>query len=353
MQHTIFHHSGQNQIKINLLKEEDNNLVMEIKDKIYGTIKITEPVLIELINAKPIQRLKKIHQAGATPLVIKNRSVTRYEHSVGVMILLKKLGATVEEQISGLLHDVPHTAFSHVIDFVFNDNNENHEFHEKFYEEIIMKSEIPSILKKYNFNVNRILNEKNFPLLERDLPDLCADRIDYTLRDGLDNKEDFEKINEFISNFIVKNNEIIMSNNEVAKKFAEEYLKLDEEKWSNPFEITLHQILADAIKIALKEKILTKDDLFTDDETVLEKLKKTPNLDIKNKLKMLNPNLKIIENENDFDIYSKTKLRYINPKFIKDNKILKVTDRYPEFLDKLKKHENKIKKGIFVKILLY
>jgi len=157
--------------------------MMNINDRVYGINIIQEPVLIELINSKPIQRLKGINQAGASQYAIEGKTVTRYEHSLGVMILLKKLGASIEEQIAGLLHDIPHTAFSHVIDFVFKDTNPNHEFHEKFHKKIILQSEIPTILKKFNFvDIDRILDEHNFSLLEKSLPDLCADRIDYTLR---------------------------------------------------------------------------------------------------------------------------------------------------------------------------
>ena len=154
---------------------------MIINDRIYGTTKIQEPVLIDLIDSYPLQRLKGINQAGASQYAIKGKDVTRYEHSLGVMILLKKLNASLEEQIAGLLHDTPHTAFSHVIDFVFK--SKNHDFHEKFHEEIITNSEIPTILKEYGFDTERFFNESNFPLLEKPLPDLCADRIDYTLRD--------------------------------------------------------------------------------------------------------------------------------------------------------------------------
>ena len=43
-----------------------NRLFLEINDRVYGKIVIDEPVLIELINSKPVQRLKGINQAGAS-----------------------------------------------------------------------------------------------------------------------------------------------------------------------------------------------------------------------------------------------------------------------------------------------
>lgn len=75
---------------------------MLISDKLYGNFEI-EKVLIELIESKPIQRLKGIHQGGASYLVNENWNVTRYEHSIGVMFLIRKLGGSIEEQIAGLL----------------------------------------------------------------------------------------------------------------------------------------------------------------------------------------------------------------------------------------------------------
>ena len=244
---------------------------MKSNDRVYGEVIITEPVLIKLINSKPVQRLKGINQAGASQYAYQQKNVTRYEHSVGVMILLKKLGASVEEQIAGLLHDIPHTAFSHVIDYVFK--NDDHTFHEKFHKKVIMNSKIPAILKEHGYNINRLLDEHNFPLLEKNLPDLCADRIDYTLRDMAALKGFSYKIAEYISNFIVKDNEIIMSNKEIAKRFTEDYLWMGRNSWAKPFDVALFQILADAIKLGLDENILTENDLFKDDNYVYSKLK--------------------------------------------------------------------------------
>ena len=270
------------------------------------------------------------------------------------MILLKKLGASIEEQIAGLLHDVPHTAFSHVIDFVFKENNHNQEYHEKFHEKIILQSKIPVILEKYGFEVKQILDDSNFPLLEKSLPNLCTDRIDYTLRDKVASEGFSDNINEYVSSLIVCDNEIIFNDEAVAKMFAEDYLRINETRWSPIIEVALFQILADAIRIALDEGILTENDLFEDDEFVYNKLEQSGNQLISTKLNMLNPALKVIDDTNDFDFHSRNKLRYINPKFQNpDNSINKVTDISEGFSDKLEKFKVWVKRGHFVKIVSY
>ena len=129
---------------------------MKINDKIYGLEAINEPVLMDLINSKPIQRLKKIQQAGITGHILKDRDYTRYEHSVGVMILLRKKGASLEEQIQGLLHDVAHTAFSHVVDFIFK--SKDHTYHEKEYKNVVLNSEMPQIIRSHKLDISSYLS---------------------------------------------------------------------------------------------------------------------------------------------------------------------------------------------------
>jgi HD superfamily phosphohydrolase len=92
------------------------------------------------------------------------------------------LGGSELEQIAGLLHDISHTAFSHVGDYVFDNTDED--YHEKVFAEVLCKSEVPDVLLSYGYNVNQILYGI-FDILEQPLPSLCADRLDYTLRDGV------------------------------------------------------------------------------------------------------------------------------------------------------------------------
>jgi HD superfamily phosphohydrolase len=93
---------------------------MEIVDRIYGVVQIDEPVLLDLMQSAAMRRLQGVLQHGISGLLGVTRPTSRFEHSIGVMILVSRLGASLDEQIAALLHDVSHTAFSHVVDYVFN-----------------------------------------------------------------------------------------------------------------------------------------------------------------------------------------------------------------------------------------
>ena len=94
---------------------------MKINDRVYGNQEINEAILLDLINSNSIKRLKDISQIGMPDEYLSFSGFSRYEHSLGVMILLKRLRANLEEQVAGLLHDISHTPFSHVIDWVIGD----------------------------------------------------------------------------------------------------------------------------------------------------------------------------------------------------------------------------------------
>jgi len=87
-----------------------------IHDRIYGDHTITEPVLIDLLKSPSVLRLSRVGQHGITSFVGLTPNVTRFEHSVGAFLVVRQVGGTVTEQVVGLLHDISHTAFSHVID---------------------------------------------------------------------------------------------------------------------------------------------------------------------------------------------------------------------------------------------
>ena len=84
---------------------------MHYLNAVCGPVSIDEPVLIDLINSSAVQRLHHILQHGITGFLGMTQPITRFQHSVGVMLLTRRLGASLSKQIAALLHDVSHTAF--------------------------------------------------------------------------------------------------------------------------------------------------------------------------------------------------------------------------------------------------
>ena len=135
---------------------------MRFIDPVYGTEEVTEPVLLELLKTPALERLKHIDQVGFFDGFFKGgTSYTRYEHSVGCLMLLRRFNASLEEQIAGLIHDVSHSAFSHCIDYVLEEGSQTeHSHQDNIFEEYVHSTTIPDILTRYGFDVEYILNEK-------------------------------------------------------------------------------------------------------------------------------------------------------------------------------------------------
>ncbi|KKR88575.1 MAG: hypothetical protein UU85_C0004G0144 [Candidatus Wolfebacteria bacterium GW2011_GWA2_42_10] len=299
---------------------------MDYNDRIYGEIEIKEPVILELINSPTLQRLRGIDQSGYFEPYFPGTVYSRFEHSMGVFILLKKYNASTEEQIAGLIHDVSHSAFSHCIDYVLDIGSEKeHNHQDNLFESFVRKTEIPEIIKKHDFDSEYILDDANFPLKEKDLPDLCADRIDYSLRTAVIFKEaDNADINYFLNNLMVENDYWVFKNFENAKKYAELFQKLNNKYYAGIESAVMFRTVGDCLKYAIQKRYVSEDDLYTVDKMVLGKIKKFLSEDEKLKLlwDRMNNNVKAINNPNNYDAQVFCKSRVVDPLF-KDNAVLK------------------------------
>jgi len=306
---------------------------MLIKDKVYGEFEVEEPVLVELINSPTLLRLKGVSQQGMPREFYHREVFSRFEHSVGVFLLLKKLGADLHEQIGGLLHDISHTAFSHVIDWVIGDpSKEDHQ--DNIFLEFLRKSEIPLILDKYDVDVEKISNLESFTLLEQDAPSLCADRIDYSLRE-LINFGYNEEIKKIVGDLIAINGRIAFKSKEVAEDFARKYAILQREHWAGNESKARYHILAEILKISLKEKYLNLEDFHKTDEEVLDILSKTERKEILEGLQKLKEGFSIIESEDEKSIPLKKKFRYVDPEVLINDKIERlssISEDYNKFI---------------------
>lgn len=325
---------------------------MKYKDRVYSEVEITEPVILELINSPSLQRLKGINQYGY-PSFAPLKTTVRFEHSLGVFILLKKYSASLEEQIVGLIHDVSHSAFSHSIDYVLDGGSEKEQNHQdNIFHKFIKNSKIPEILTKYNLNLEYVLDESNFPLKEKKLPDLCADRIDYSLRDGFALKEvSHEQIGYFLDNLIVENNSWIFKNFESAKSYAKFFDKMNKKHYSDINSAAMFATLSSYLKYALQKDYITERDFYTTDREVLVKIAK--NLDIDKKLELLyermHDKIGFKNNPKDYDIHTFCKSRVVDPLCFHDGKIQRVSHIDPSW-SKIVVRESKPKE-YFIKFL--
>lgn len=306
---------------------------MKYTDRVYGDFEIEEPVILELINSSTLQRLREIDQIGYFEPYFSGTTHSRFEHSVGVYLILKIYNAPVEEQIAGLIHDISHSAFSHCVDYVLEAGSQKEQNHQdNVFDGFVRKSEIPRILRKYSLNLDYILDDKNFPLKEMDLPDLCADRIDYSLRTAVIFGE-IENGKYFIDNLTTEDKKWIFKNFESAEKYAELFLKLNTDYYSGLLSAVMFCTVGDYLRYALSRGYISEADLYTTDKFVLSKIE--PYIKTDSQLKLLfdrmNNKIGFKNDPNNYDVKVFCKSRVINPFCWDNGKIRRVSEVKPSW----------------------
>jgi HD superfamily phosphohydrolase len=242
----------------------------------YGDVTITEPVLIELFNSPVVQRIKGIRQHGTLDYVIKQpKEYTRYEHCVGVWALLRMYGATLEEQIAGLLHDASHTVFSHVADVLFNHTNLHSSYQDDIHEWFLQQYKVDELLQRHNLSIDAVLHKSGAHcMLEQDLPNICADRLDYNLQEALlTGALTPDDVTAILNDIHFTDGNWYFTNAESAKKLAMASLRSTELVWSSNANDFVYTWTAKALRRALDIGLLTSDDIhFSTDPVVWDQL---------------------------------------------------------------------------------
>lgn len=169
-----------------------------MRDPIHGYIHVNLQVVWDCINAKEMQRLRRIHQLGGDFQVYHTAEHSRFSHSLGVYEIVRRmveeiyeLHSTLSEyekatvMLAGLLHDIGHGPFSHAFEAISLLK------HEEYTKKIILEdSDIHRILAavdpKLPSDVASIISytHPNDILNQMVSGQLDADRMDYLLRDA-------------------------------------------------------------------------------------------------------------------------------------------------------------------------
>lgn len=183
-----------NAYKLSYSKLEDSKV---FRDAVHNYIHVDQPVLLELINSKEMQRLRRIKQLGGTYQVYQSAEHSRFCHSLGVYFIVRKMifNSMIGDYINdydkltvmcaALLHDIGHGPFSHCFEAAFGLS------HEEYTRKIINgNSEVHNILEDFEPGFSKIVSsviEKKHPnkiLVQMISSQLDADRMDYLLRDS-------------------------------------------------------------------------------------------------------------------------------------------------------------------------
>ncbi|WP_075530743.1 HD domain-containing protein [Ligilactobacillus sp. WC1T17] len=177
-----------------------------LRDPVHDHIFISHQVILDLINTKEFQRLRRIKQLGTTSYTFHGAEHSRFSHSVGVYEITRRICDLFERNYqsqtpndglwddserlvalcAALLHDLGHGAYSHTFEHLFKTN------HEKMTQQIITdtSTEVNQVLKKvdpaFPAQVASVIN-KTYPnpqVVQMISSKIDADRMDYLLRDS-------------------------------------------------------------------------------------------------------------------------------------------------------------------------
>jgi HD superfamily phosphohydrolase len=168
------------------------------KDPVHRYIHVRDKVVWDLIGTKEFQRLRRIKQLGTTYLTFHGAEHSRFNHSLGVYEIIRRIIDDVfvgrehwdhSERLlclcAALLHDLGHGPFSHSFEKVFRLD------HEDFTQAIILgDTEVNEVLRRVGEDFPKKVAEviaKTYPnklVVSLISSQIDADRMDYLLRDA-------------------------------------------------------------------------------------------------------------------------------------------------------------------------
>lgn len=325
-------------------------------ETLYGSEIIEEQLILELLDSPTMQRLKGIDQSGSCRYINKIGPYSRYTHSVGVYFLLKRFNAPLCEQAAGLLHDASHTTFSHTGDWLFSHGSHENSYQDHIHTWYLSQQNIASILERYHMTLEQMeVKDNGYDRLEQDLPDLCADRIEYNLftghLTGLLTKDDIKNI---LDDLHFDHGKWYFEDPLIAAKFARISLHFTETLWGSPWNAVLNELSAKILKRALELHIISSDDIhFGVDHTILERIAYTNDA-------LINYLIQLCKNIDscfvacaacEADYSCRCKFRGIDPLILFDGTLVRLTSIDPDFAEDYHRIKEYIQKGIHIRWL--
>jgi hypothetical protein len=261
------------------------------------------------------------------------------------MILTRILGGSVIEQSAGLLQDISHTAFSHTVDYVYGDRSES--FHESIFAMVMAASDIPDILSHHGLTWEHLFCPEHLIRIDIPAPSLCADRVDYTLRDLLRlGYISSEEAQQFVAALHFTNGVTAVEGVPLALKFVEWYRYLVSEVFMNALELFAHDELSRIIKLALENQVINAADLRETDDIIIAKIESSNILGLELMRLRATRTVCTAENPESRRVFSKA--RIVDPHVLVDKQVQRLSVLAPETIGLWDSIMSRAKSGILV-----
>lgn len=242
--------------------------------------------LAEAANTAAMQRLNDVGmncgcEYTKFPLFANIEPYSRYDHSMGVALIVWHFTEDKAQAMAGLLHDISTPAFAHVIDFLHGDHM-TQESTEQGTENVIRGSaELCEILHRCGLAVENVTDYHIYPIADNDSPKLSADRLEYTLGNGVNygiiKREEAAALYGDLTDGENEcgETELVFKHAEIARAFADVALECSKIYVADSDRYAM-QSLAELLKCAIENGILSETDLYLQEQTIIAKLQQSP-----------------------------------------------------------------------------
>ncbi len=202
---------------------------------------------------------------------------SRLDHSMGVALIVWHFTADKTQAAAGLLHDIATPVFAHTVDFLNGDHLKQESTESATEKMIFADPQLRKILQENGIDVEQVTDYHLYPIADNDAPGLAADRLEYTLGNGVNygfiTRQQAKALYE---DLVVDTNEkhqpeLMFAGKEQALGFARLALRCSKIYVSDEDRYAM-QALAQLLKDALDAGILTREDLYTRETPVTQKL---------------------------------------------------------------------------------
>ena len=293
--------------------------------------------LEDFISLPILTRLKGIGLlcgTDYTPLFHNSFFYSRFDHSVGVALIVWNFTKDIKQTVAGLLHDLSTPAFSHVTDFKNGDALKQESTEDLNAQMIREDKALSLVLKKYGLSYEDVENYHIYPVADNDMPGLSADRLEYMYPSGaaLDKVWNLSEIKNNYSHIVIYKNEkglpeLAFDSVEEAALYAKKFAEISLILQHNEDKIAM-QLLADILTLAEKTGLARESDWYSSSEKdlilrfdlALEKYKGSSNQYEKEFVKLyktFRSSKSIIRSdkplEGAYNLSLEVKKRYVNP----------------------------------------